>query len=423
MRKLQKVFPIAFFCIICLLPWNLSGQTRNIRKPQVLVYGNNIAAYTAAIQSAKSNLTTIWITGSEEILVPELTKESLLIESNHNMDAGIWLQLLQNSYKGDLHKDSVALIVKGQTNPVLLLQAMEDEIKKYPHLHLLHRENLTQIKKNKSDFKITTQKGQSWDVFSIIDASESQNLSQFLPASTTFNKDTNNPKKYRTSVGVIETSQMFNFIPLDHVIPISDNGNFLSIFQNEELKIPFLAQIGQTYGALAAYMSFFKKDLKEIDIREVQSELLQYQAILLPFTDIPPTDPNFIAIQKIGLTFDYHQDKNANTSNSLFHPEKTVEIKEIASDLREYYSRSQIWLYENPEGFLIMEDFISLIQQLSQKGKEVEGQIRNAWHTKYHFSGEFSLNQEVTHRQFAVIFDDYCKPFEIKIGLKGQVLR
>lgn len=437
MKKLRALSSFFFIVIFLVMNYEAMGQFRIARKPQVLIYGNNIAAYTAAIQSAKSQLNTLWITGSNSALVPELTQNSIQIRSNENMDAGLWLDLLVASYKGSISKDSAANIVKLQTNPALLLQAIEDEIKKYGHLEV-RRETIRSIKSNKSDYKIQSQSGSTWDIHSLVDASSNQDLSSLLESKGTLSNPIALPpesKLNRNGVGIWKVGNSIKKIGLHEVLNSSSNGNFLSIFKfissqeegivDERERIPYLAQLGQTYGAIAAYLAFFKKDIPDIDLREIQSELLQYNALLNPVLDVNPSDSNFLAIQRISLTFNFYENsENGDVEKQpLFHPEKTVKIENLANELKEYYSRSQIWLLDNHEGPLYMEKFIKLIQQLSQKGKEVEGQIQKAWTQKYKFDGEFSLRNEVTHRQFAVIMDDFCKPFEIKIGLQGQVLR
>src|SRR5690606_10333652 len=63
----------------------------------------------------------------------------------------------------------------------------------------------------------------------------------------------------------------------------------------------FGAAIGQAVGATAAYLAFFKTSADRVDIRKLQTELMTYQARILPYQDIMVDDAHFYAIQRFGL--------------------------------------------------------------------------------------------------------------------------
>lgn len=66
---------------------------------------------------------------------------------------------------------------------------------------------------------------------------------------------------------------------------------------------PVVMEIGQAAGIAAALAA---KDssgsLKKVSVRDVQSEILASGGYLMPYLDIPVTDPRFTAIQRIGVT-------------------------------------------------------------------------------------------------------------------------
>lgn len=78
------------FCWLLVIPF-LGAAKRS--RPQVLVYGYGVDAYAAAVQSALSNLNTVWVVNGDRVM-PELTTEPVSITRNDHLDAGIWANLL-----------------------------------------------------------------------------------------------------------------------------------------------------------------------------------------------------------------------------------------------------------------------------------------------------------------------------------------
>ncbi|KAF5298094.1 hypothetical protein FQR65_LT19621 [Abscondita terminalis] len=61
------------------------------KKPTLLVYGNDIEAFSSALQSAKSGVATLWVV-DQQTLVPSLTRESITLAGQH-----IWMQIVEIS--------------------------------------------------------------------------------------------------------------------------------------------------------------------------------------------------------------------------------------------------------------------------------------------------------------------------------------
>lgn len=66
---------------------------------------------------------------------------------------------------------------------------------------------------------------------------------------------------------------------------------------------PVVMEIGQAAGIAAALaVKKSKISLKNVSVREVQSGILASGGYLMPYLDIPVTDPRFAAVQRIGVT-------------------------------------------------------------------------------------------------------------------------
>ena len=142
----QKI-GISFLIItVFLIPNLLMAQGK---KPEVLIYGNGIDAYTAAIQSAKSRLNTVWV--FEEANLREVINfSSGNLENHTDLNSGIWADLLAAAMGSESRNDSLAAAALRPLNPQLILNAMEEEIKMHPHLNLIAHSKLRSAKKSSS---------------------------------------------------------------------------------------------------------------------------------------------------------------------------------------------------------------------------------------------------------------------------------
>ena len=65
---------------------------------------------------------------------------------------------------------------------------------------------------------------------------------------------------------------------------------------------PVVMQIGEAAGIIAALAVKQGIEPREVAVRDVQREVLAGGGYLLPFLDLPATDPHFSAIQRVGVT-------------------------------------------------------------------------------------------------------------------------
>ncbi|MCM1301738.1 MAG: FAD-dependent oxidoreductase [Bacteroides cellulosilyticus] len=102
---------------------------------------------------------------------------------------------------------------------------------------------------------------------------------------------------------------------------------------------PVVLQLGQAAGVAAALAAARKCDPAEVSVRQVQQTLLDAGCYLLPYLDLPPSDPRFAAMQRIGATGILRgRGTNVGWENqSWFDAERTVSEAELRRGLHEVY--------------------------------------------------------------------------------------
>lgn len=102
---------------------------------------------------------------------------------------------------------------------------------------------------------------------------------------------------------------------------------------------PVVLQIGQAAGALAALAVKEGCEPSEVPVRRVQEVILEDGGYLLPYLDLPSTDPRFKAMQRIAAT-GILRGRGANvgwSNQSWFDAEKSVSEALLRRGLREFY--------------------------------------------------------------------------------------
>ena len=102
---------------------------------------------------------------------------------------------------------------------------------------------------------------------------------------------------------------------------------------------PVVLQIGQAAGALAALAVKEGCEPSEVPVRRVQEVILEDGGYLLPYLDLPSTDPRFKAMQRIAAT-GILRGRGANvgwSNQSWFDAEKSVSEALLRRGLRELY--------------------------------------------------------------------------------------
>ena len=99
--------------------------------------------------------------------------------------------------------------------------------------------------------------------------------------------------------------------------------------------------LGQGAGVIAAYCAFYKLRLRNLNVRKIQTELLDFKGDLLPVNDIG-ADPYWRDIQQVcatGLLKPVIKPGEDETKVS-FDPDSAVTTAEIKPVMLEIYTRA-----------------------------------------------------------------------------------
>lgn len=431
MKALQTKTLILLLFIGIASPSLLLAQGK---KSEVLIYGSGIEAYSAAIQSAKSNLNTVWVWETGISVRDRLNEFPTNITTDNQLDAGIWADLLAASRRHKGRSDSVSAQAKQRLNIQLLINAMDSILAVYPHLTVVRNTStsaITAAKKNKRNYKIDLVNRSRYTVRSVVDASSDgliarltgeELLTPKITLDSVYFTNTGFQELSRTGVAVSDSDAPHPYtMPLGSLLPNGES-NLFRIKPKQAASAPLMAHIGQAVGAAAAYVAFYKTTVDKIDVRPVQGELLQYGARLIPYQDMAIDDPNFAAIQRVAVTGLFYPAPDAQ-GNYLFLPEQPVSTFELEPTLNQLFSRSQIWFYDHKSEKMTMKELLSLIKYIGHKGNELEGQVQKEWTRTFKFTDQYDPDMTVSRRHVAVLLDEYCKPFAVRIGFQGDIHR
>ncbi|HEY0896113.1 MAG TPA: hypothetical protein VGE15_06135 [Sphingobacteriaceae bacterium] len=375
----------------------LSVSTFADQKTGVVVIGNNAPALAAGIQSARSGVKTIWLnpeaTLSSDILNADTTAYTL---------AGFWPEIVK----------------KIKANPAMdraaLLKAYTDTVK---NLTVIRNAPVRKIERSGKGWEIDLTNGTELKCQVIVDGGDHTRLVEKAPAeigqrlsSGSVGNDTYSTKLYRTAIATGNSET--DLVPLGSLISQTENYVFAPV-QNT-VGASMLA--GQAAGASAAYCAFFQTTTKNINVRMTQGELLRYNGRLFPAADVPVTDPAFISVQHVAAT------GILKLRNGSFNPEGTVSSEELRLPLKEYYSRSQLWFFQNKRDSLTIEDAVNLIMFTATRGEELRREIRAGWKTSLKLSAEYDPKRAITRKEFAVLVDRFLQPFNVRVDFAGNLL-
>jgi len=423
-----------------VLSFPVIGWCQN-KRPEVLIYGAGADSYAAALQSARSNLNTVWILDDNQI-VPELTTQSTVITSGENLDAGLWAELLAGTLRSEKVGDSLSAIAKKRINPRIVQNVMDSTIKATRNLTVIREAKVTSVRKKGQYWHVSLGTRERYRVRALVDGSKDVHLFRMAFAEidsietravfdASYFRSSSSDDHWRTGVAVGHFNGRAITVPLAGLVPADDDNLFFThqvpslrtLLTHTSEDIPLLMHIGQAVGAAAAYTAFLKTTSDKLDVRKVQGELLQYRARLMPFTDIHLEDKHFNAIQRIGST-GLLRGFSDTTGNLLFLPDSSVSASELQPVLNLLFSRSQIWFIDHPEVDVFrVSDLFSLIKYIGQRGDELEKQVEKNWSRRFYFDGEYDAQRVVTRRMAAVLLDTYCKPFDVSVGLTGVIQR
>lgn len=213
---------------------------------------------------------------------------------------------------------------------------------------------------------------------------------------------------YSVPVGVlIPEQQTPNFLVAEKSVSVSNIVNGTTRLQ------PVVLGIGQAAGAIAVYCIRNGKQPWNIDIREVQQQLLDANAYIMPYIDVNPSDTDFEVMQKIGATglikgvgVPYEW-----ANQTWFYPEGTISEYEMVEGFKDFYGPSQISI--EGSGKLLTTRFLL----------EIIAQIHPAYEVKVsHYRStvqQRGVERNLTRREAALLIDTLMDPFSIPVNFKG----
>lgn len=410
-----------------------------INKSQVLVYGDSEASWAAAVQSARSGVKTLWLRSNKDIGIHFSGNKRIQIMGNNRLDSGLWAEFLQKTKNSPSASDSISIIAKQDVNPQIARNVFESITDTLKNLSILYNVEIKSIRKSRKNWRVALSSNHNLKVDAIVDGSDNAFMLTLINKEDLSESDsrakTLTPTSFyennlfRTGVIVFEGEGGPNEIPASLVLStraenvfIINQSPWLKNFSEENVNhLPMYIQSGQAIGASAAYCAFFKTTTDKINIRTLQGELLAYFGKIIPFQDIELNDPHFSAIQRVGATgvLKGETDKESDSITFQFNPKKTVSPKEIEPVIVNLYTRSQIWFSDKNIENLNLNDLLSLIKFTALKGEELDADVKKGWTQRFHFTGNFNLEESLTRRQVAVLIDYYLKPFNVKVDDEG----
>ena len=208
-------------------------------------------------------------------------------------------------------------------------------------------------------------------------------------------------------VGSIISKKNPNFLVAEKSISVSNLVNGTTRLQ------PVVLQIGQIAGLIAS--ESVKNDIstQEINIRDLQSIILENGGYIQPYLDVEKDSPFFKVYQRIGSTGILRGTGiNVGWSNqSWFYPENLVDLDLLYKDISSFVDMKQY-----PLNSTSIADIKSWIEKISDETVDLLG----TW-SKLKLKN-YDVNRKINRGELAVIIDHYINPFQKNINFKGELL-
>ena len=215
---------------------------------------------------------------------------------------------------------------------------------------------------------------------------------------------------YSLPLGSIISKKTSNFLVAEKSISVSNLVNGTTRLQ------PVVLQVGQIAGLIASESIKNNISTNEIDIRDIQTKILNNGGYIQPYLDVEKNHPFFKAYQRIGSTGILRATGlNIGWSNQTwFYPERSIVLDQLLKDLGNYYD-----LNKNPLSDLRTKTifkWISLVQNQEIKNQQ---KIWNALGLS-----NFNSDRKINRGEFAIILDYFLNPFNnFKVDIKGNIIK
>lgn len=214
---------------------------------------------------------------------------------------------------------------------------------------------------------------------------------------------------YSVPLGCLIPKTVDHFLVTEKSISVSNIVNGTTRLQ------PVVLQLGQAAGITAALAHIQQVTPREVSVREVQKNLLSQGGYLLPYLDVPKTDPFFKVYQKIGATGILRgTGKNVGWENQTwFYPDLPLKRKEVYLDLWDATFAPNF--PENPTVSNVLNWF-----KKSLSDKELPSWLTTSVAVKKQFNfSTFENSSRISRGQFAVLLDALFDPFSREVNVFG----
>ena len=219
---------------------------------------------------------------------------------------------------------------------------------------------------------------------------------------------------YSLPLGTMIPKYTDNFIVAEKSISVTNLVNGTTRLQ------PVCLLIGQAAGTLAALSVRNNKTPKNIPVREVQKELLNTNAFLMPYSDVNKKRTSFQAIQRIGASGILKgEGKNIGWENHThFYPDSILTAVTLKDGLNDWLPENQLNLDVEK---ITYKDVLIIIKNFARSYN-----IKSGEQTISDLNSKASivlqqkdiavpqLNALVTREVFSVLLDYFINPFELK---------
>lgn len=209
---------------------------------------------------------------------------------------------------------------------------------------------------------------------------------------------------YGLPMGVLLPKEVDGLIVAEKSISVSNLVNGSTRLQ------PVVLQIGEAAGIVAALAAKQGIEPREVAVRDVQREVLAGEGYLLPFLDLPTTDPRFDAMQRIGVTgiIEGVGMTVGWENQSWFRASETITVEELMRGLNRYDSTFAQSEVKSP---------VTLTELAAITG-EISAEDWNAWGLE-----NYDVARALSRLECAVAIDARLKPFDCPVDLNGNFVR
>lgn len=227
-------------------------------------------------------------------------------------------------------------------------------------------------------------------------------------------------------------------VPLGALIPakhdgllVAEKGISVSNVVNGTTRLqPCVMLTGQAAGATAAWAVKQKLQPRAVAVRTVQETLLKAGAYIMPYYDVKPTHPHFIAIQKIGASgiLRGKGEPFQWANRTWFYPDTTINVEEIYPPVKE-----GLVLPAATKALLTIEHAIAFSASL---GKALNARNSFSFTNPSAFAQEveaawgkwglqqFQYTRPITRAELAVLLHHTVDPFNaLQVSHKGDFVK